>query len=118
MTTDNGIEIHRGLNGVYFDRSTTCFIDGRAGKLLYRGYNIDDLAERSTFEETAYLLLHGKLPARTELTAVTYRPNAAMPVTTSAATIVCHDLSNAGWTAARGVLPLRTSSLRRSKNTM
>jgi 2-methylcitrate synthase len=61
------IEIHRGLKGVYFDRSHVCFIDGRAGELLYRGYSIHDLAERSTYEETCYLLLHGELPTRTQL---------------------------------------------------
>ncbi|MDA0256598.1 MAG: citrate (Si)-synthase [Chloroflexi bacterium] len=61
--------IHRGLNGVYFDRSQVCFIDGRAGTLLYRGYSIHDLAERSTFEETAYLLLLGDLPTRAQLDA-------------------------------------------------
>jgi citrate synthase len=60
-------EIHRGLKGVYFDRSRVCFIDGRAGVLLYRGYSIHDLAERSTFEETCYLLLHGELPNRAQL---------------------------------------------------
>jgi citrate synthase len=63
------IEVHRGLQGVYFDRSRVCFIDGRAGELLYRGYSIHDLAERSTFEETCYLLLHGELPTRAELDA-------------------------------------------------
>jgi len=57
-------DIHRGLKGVYFDRSRVCFIDGRAGELRYRGYSIHDLAERSTFEETCYLLLHGELPSR------------------------------------------------------
>ena len=60
-------EIHRGLKGVYFDRSRVCFIDGRAGELLYRGYSIHDLAVHSTFEETCYLLLHGELPSRDEL---------------------------------------------------
>jgi citrate synthase len=61
------IEIYRGLKGVYFDRSRACYIDGRAGELRYRGYSIHDLAERSTFEETCYLLLMGELPARTRL---------------------------------------------------
>ena len=60
-------EVHRGLKGVYFDRSRVCFIDGRAGELLYRGYSIHDLAVHSTFEETCYLLLHGELPSRDEL---------------------------------------------------
>lgn len=61
------IEIHRGLKGVYFDRSPTTFIDGRSGELLYRGYSIHDLAEHSSFEETAYLLLKGELPTRAQL---------------------------------------------------
>jgi citrate synthase len=65
-TTDK-VDIHRGLKGVYFDRSRVCFIDGRAGELLYRGYSIHDLAERSTFEETCYLLMHGDLPSREAL---------------------------------------------------
>ena len=64
---DEKIEIHRGLKGVYFDRSQVCAIDGRAGELRYRGYSIHDLAERSTFEETCYLLLHGELPSRDAL---------------------------------------------------
>lgn len=65
--TDQKITVHRGLNGVYFDRSDTCFIDGSVGKLLYRGYNIHDLATRSTFEEVTYLLLYGDLPNRKQL---------------------------------------------------
>ena len=68
-TEQEKVEIHRGLKGVYFDRSDCTSIDGRAGELLYRGYSIHDLAEHSSFEETAYLLLHGELPAATELAA-------------------------------------------------
>ncbi len=63
------IELHRGLKGVYFDRSRVCFIEGRKGELLYRGYSIHDLAQRSTFEETCYLLLKGELPERAQLEA-------------------------------------------------
>ena len=61
------ITLHRGLQGVYFDRSSTTFIDGKHGVLEDRGYNINDLAEHSTFEETAYLLLHGELPTQAKL---------------------------------------------------
>jgi citrate synthase len=64
-----GPDIHRGLKGVHFDRSKVCFIEGRAGELRYRGYSIHDLAERSTFEETCYLLLEGALPAPAQLQA-------------------------------------------------
>jgi citrate synthase len=65
--TNDPIKIHRGLKGVYFDRSPCTFIDGRIGELRYRGYSIHDLAEHSTFEETAWLLLHGELPTKAEL---------------------------------------------------
>ena len=65
------IEIHRGLKGVYFDRSRVCYIDGRVGELRYRGYSIHDLAQHSTFEETCYLLLKGELAKRAELDAFT-----------------------------------------------
>lgn len=61
--------IMRGLKDVYFERSAVTFIDGKAGELRYRGYSIHDLAERSNFEETAYLLLKGELPKRAELQA-------------------------------------------------
>jgi len=60
-------KIHRGLQGVYFDRSAVADIDGRVGELWYRGYSIHDLAQHSTFEETAYLLFHGELPTAEEL---------------------------------------------------
>ncbi len=67
MSAEEKIEIHRGLKGVYFERSSTTFIDGKAGELRYRGYSIHDLAEQSSFEETAYLLLHGELPSASQL---------------------------------------------------
>ena len=65
--TAEAIKIHRGLKGVYFDRSPCTFIDGKAGELRYRGYSIHDLAEHSSFEETAWLLLHGELPNAQQL---------------------------------------------------
>ena len=71
------IDIHRGLKGVYFDRSKVCFIDGRAGELRYRGYSIHDLAQRSTFEETCYLLMKGELPSAAGLDAFTSELKAA-----------------------------------------
>jgi citrate synthase len=59
--------ISRGLKDIYIDRTESSFIDGDEGKLLYRGYSIHDLAEKSTFEETVYLLLYGELPTQNEL---------------------------------------------------
>jgi citrate synthase len=67
MEEEKKLQIHRGLTGVHFDRSRVCDIDGKAGELRYRGYSIHDLAQRSTFEETCYLLLHGELPGRAAL---------------------------------------------------
>ena len=64
--TTEAIKIHRGLKGVYFERSACTFIDGKAGDLRYRGYSIHDLAEHSSFEETAWLLLNGELPVGSE----------------------------------------------------
>ena len=60
--------IHRGLTGVYFDRSSLSDINGRAGELYYRGYSIDHLANHANFEETAWLLMRGELPNQEELT--------------------------------------------------
>ncbi len=56
-----------GLEGVVAAPSEICFIDGVAGRLVYRGYEIGDLVENTTFEETAFLLWESKLPNRTEL---------------------------------------------------
>ncbi len=63
----SAVDIKRGLKDVYFATSEASFIDGNIGKLLYRGYNIDDMARNATFEETVYLLLYGKLPTAKEL---------------------------------------------------
>src|SRR5690242_14220390 len=65
--TTEAIKIHRGLKGVYFERSSCTFIDGKAGDLRYHGYTIHDLAEHSTFEETAWRLQHVGLPAAQQL---------------------------------------------------
>ncbi|MBN2224443.1 MAG: citrate synthase [Deltaproteobacteria bacterium] len=56
-----------GLEGVIATRSAICCIDGEKGRLSYRGIAIEELAEHSTFEETAYLLLYNHLPSEREL---------------------------------------------------
>ena len=66
-TAETATKVHRGLKDVYFERSETTFIDGKAGELRYRGYSIHDLAQQSTFEETARLLLYGELPTKAQL---------------------------------------------------
>ncbi|HEX5434817.1 MAG TPA: citrate/2-methylcitrate synthase, partial [Candidatus Angelobacter sp.] len=57
----------KGLEGIVAANSSICFIDGDAGILAYRGVDIHELAQKSTFEETCYLLWFGKLPTRAEL---------------------------------------------------
>jgi citrate synthase len=57
------------LSGVVVAESAICSIDPEEGILRYRGYDIADLAEHSTYEETAYLLLEGELPSSAELEA-------------------------------------------------
>ena len=56
-----------GLAGIPAARSSVCLIDGAAGKLQYRGYPAEQLAEQCTFEEVTYLLLFGELPTRGQL---------------------------------------------------
>jgi citrate synthase len=63
------VEVIRGLRGVYFDTTSASFVDGEQGRLIYRGYNIHDLAENSTAEETFYLLMYGQLPTVAQLDA-------------------------------------------------
>jgi len=56
-----------GLRGVPVADTKISFIDGYEGILIYRGFRIEELAEQSSFMETAYLLLHGFLPTKKEL---------------------------------------------------
>jgi citrate synthase len=60
-------EFSPGLAGVPATRSKISFVDGQAGLLEYRGIRIEDLAVHSTFLETTYLLLFGRLPTQEEL---------------------------------------------------
>ncbi|MBI3859072.1 MAG: citrate synthase [Thaumarchaeota archaeon] len=57
----------KGLEDVVAGQSSICFIDGQEGRLLYRGYDIVDLAAHSSYEETTFLLLNGHLPTGPEL---------------------------------------------------
>ena len=57
----------RGLEGITAANSGICYIDGDQGVLAYRGIDIHELADHSTFEEVCYLLWFGRLPDRSEL---------------------------------------------------
>jgi citrate synthase len=69
-----------GLEDVVATSSAICFIDGDRGILSYRGYDIHDLARFATFEETCYLLWHGRLPNRAELGDLQSQLAAARPL--------------------------------------
>lgn len=56
-----------GLRGVHVSDSSVSLVDGVNGRLVYRGYDVPDLAQNSTFEETAYLLYFGELPTKRQL---------------------------------------------------
>ena len=75
------VEVQRGLQDVVALESRICYIDGKRGRLLYRGYDIRDLAARASFEEVAYLLWHGQLPTVEQLRAITteLRARRALP---------------------------------------
>ena len=66
MTEDTTI-INTGLRGVTVASTRISDVDGKIGRLIYRGYLVGDLAERASFEEVAYLLLYEELPGSDEL---------------------------------------------------
>ena len=67
----------KGLKGVVAAETSICDVDGECGLLIYRGYNVDDLAASSSFEEVAYLLLYGELPTPFQLDEFPHGPAAA-----------------------------------------
>ncbi|WP_349897544.1 bifunctional 2-methylcitrate synthase/citrate synthase [Parafrigoribacterium soli] len=60
-------EIHKGLAGVVVDYTAISKVNPESNSLLYRGYPVQELAEKCTFEEVAYLLWHGELPTPVQL---------------------------------------------------
>ncbi|GIK36637.1 MAG: citrate synthase 2 [Chloroflexota bacterium] len=73
-------EVKAGLQDVVVGQQDICFIDGDKGELVYRGYHIDELAPSATFEEVVYLLWHGKLPNKRELSGLNDRLVARRPL--------------------------------------
>jgi citrate synthase len=69
LKTTGAVTLDSGFTNTASCASAITFIDGDAGILRYRGYPIEQLAERSTFLETSYLLIYGELPTPSQLTA-------------------------------------------------
>lgn len=67
MSTEQAPSVVKGLKGVLAADSGICHIDGEKGSLLFRGYHIDELATKSSFEEVVYLLFQGDLPTTKQL---------------------------------------------------
>jgi citrate synthase len=57
----------KGLEGVVADETAISFVDSDEGQLYYRGYRIDEIVSKKTFDETAYMLLEGQFPSKSEL---------------------------------------------------
>src|SRR5579871_2166299 len=66
-----------GLEGIVAAESKICYIDGDAGILSYRGYNIHTLAEHATFEEVIFLLWNGTLPTQAQLSELKQKLSAS-----------------------------------------
>ena len=64
---ENEIELKRGLRDVYFESTESSLVIGDVGRLIYRGYEIHDLAEHASFEEVMHLMLVKRLPTQAEL---------------------------------------------------
>jgi citrate synthase len=67
MSSVTSAPVPKGLEGIVATNSSICYIDGERGVLAYRGIDIHELADHSTFEETCYLLWFGRLPKGSEL---------------------------------------------------
>src|SRR5437660_11552064 len=70
MATEKKPEYSPGLAGVIAGETAICWVDPNAG-LMYRGYDIHEMAQKASFEEVAYLLLNGELPNGKQLVEFT-----------------------------------------------
>jgi citrate synthase len=80
--------IGKGLEGAPACDTLVGYVNGAKGWLVYRGINIFELAQHSTYEETAYLLLFGRLPKQTELDSFKTKLRAASPMAPEAQKIL------------------------------
>jgi citrate synthase len=71
VVKSSSITVNPGLEGVVVGSTAISLVAGEEGRLTYRGYDIADLAAHASFEETAYLLWHGRLPTKAELSELT-----------------------------------------------
>ena len=77
MTTVDAPRIHKGLAGVVVDTTAISKVVPETNSLTYRGYAVQDLADKCSFKQVAYLLWHGELPTDVELAAFSLRERAS-----------------------------------------
>ena len=85
----------KGLEGVVATNSGICYIDGNQGVLAYRGIDIHELAQKSSFEETCYLLWYGRLPRRAELDELNSRLSSERKINAGIVTLIRQCPANA-----------------------
>src|SRR5262245_49944043 len=73
-------QVRKGLEGVVAGETAISDVDGHRCQLVYRGYNIDELVGKATYEEVSYLLMYGALPAKAALADWTKQLDAARPL--------------------------------------
>jgi citrate synthase len=71
--SDKSSPVNSGLEGIVAAATATSLVDGKNGRLVYRGYDIEDLVEHSTYEEVAYLVWNGRLPTGREMTELEHQ---------------------------------------------
>ena len=102
LATTGQVALDIGFVNTASCTSAITYIDGDAGILRYRGYPIEQLAEKSSFLEVAYLLIHGELPSQPELDAFVERVNRH--------TLVHEDFRTFMGTFPRGAHPMAVMS--------
>ncbi len=100
--------VDKGLDNIIVEETSIGYVDGKRGKLIYRGYDIEDLTPNSTFEETAYLIWNGELPKKSQLTELNQRLKMDRALPRQIATIL-HELPSN--TDAMGILEIGVAAL-------
>lgn len=80
MTPPENTDIKKGLEGIVAAETAISDVDGKNCQLIYRGYHIDELAGKASYEEVSYLLLFGTLPTREQLAPWTRQLEAERPL--------------------------------------
>ena len=84
----NQVNVKKGLEGIVIDETAIAKVIPEINSLVYRGYKVQDLADKCQFEEVAYLLWHGNLPAKSELEAFRKKESSLRALTKEAQNVI------------------------------